>query len=134
MLCKFLEHHGIHVVRLRNVEIVGKLDGAELNSVPLEVVASLAKDAAKSSDAEAVYIACTGLRSLEILTALEEDLGKPVLSANQVTMWHAQQLAGLNPRLPQLGSLFAAQAADGSDNIKATSRSGRGIALAGADR
>jgi maleate cis-trans isomerase len=52
-------------------------------------------------DAEAMFISCTDLRALETVTELEETLGKPVLTSNQVTLWallracgHASPLAG----------------------------------------
>ena len=41
-----------------------------------------------------------------MLDALEQDLGKPVVSSNLATMWHALRLAGLRPRLDGLGSLY----------------------------
>ena len=40
-------------------------------------------------DAQAVFISGTNGRTIEILESLEQDLGKPVMSANQVTMWAA---------------------------------------------
>jgi maleate isomerase len=46
-------------------------------------------------DADAVFIACTALPTLDVLAPLEADLGKPVVSANQATMWGALRLAGV---------------------------------------
>ena len=43
--------------------------------------------AADAPSAQAVFLSCTNLRTFEVLEDLEERLGKPVLSANQVTMW-----------------------------------------------
>jgi len=37
---------------------------------------------------------------------LEQDLGMPVISANQVTMWEALNLAQVKPYKPGVGSLF----------------------------
>lgn len=133
LLCKFFEHHKINVVKLHNIDLVGKFDGAEVNSVPLEVVAKLAKDA-DSPDAEAVYIACTGLRTVPILGALEEDLEKPVISANQATMWHAQQLAGVKPRLNGLGTLFDTKESHALRNSEGARSGERSIALVGKNR
>lgn len=57
--------------------------------------------------AEALFFSCTNLRTFDVLSVLEEKLGKPVLSANQVTMWAALKAAKLPlPDLPQI--LFAA--------------------------
>lgn len=59
-----------------------------------ETVMSLAL-AADHPDAEAVFLSCTNLRTLDVLSEASERLGKPVLSANQVTMWAALRAAGL---------------------------------------
>ncbi|MGH3088432.1 MAG: maleate cis-trans isomerase family protein [Rubrobacteraceae bacterium] len=46
-------------------------------------------------EADAVFLSCTNLRTFRVLPELEKELGKPVLSANQVTMWAALRAAGL---------------------------------------
>ncbi|MGW5876670.1 maleate cis-trans isomerase family protein [Nocardiopsis terrae] len=38
-------------------------------------------------DAQAVYISCTNVLTYDIIAPLERELGKPVIAANQVTMW-----------------------------------------------
>jgi maleate isomerase len=40
-------------------------------------------------DAEAVFISCTNVPTYDIIAPLEARLGKPVLTANQVTMCSA---------------------------------------------
>ncbi len=45
-------------------------------------------------DAEAVFVSCTNLPTHDVITVLEADRGKPVLTANQVTIWAAIRLAG----------------------------------------
>ena len=64
---------------------------------------------AKSVDrpeAEAVLLGCGGIRTAEVLRALEDDLGKPVVSAPQAMMWHALQLIGVDATRPDRGRLF----------------------------
>lgn len=51
--------------------------------------------AADRPEADAVFLSCTNLRTFGILDGLERELGKPVLSANQVTMWAALRAVGL---------------------------------------
>ena len=41
-----------------------------------------------------------------IIEALEDAVGKPVLTANQVTVWKGLHLLGEVPALPGLGTLF----------------------------
>jgi maleate isomerase len=50
--------------------------------------------------AEAVFLSCTNLQTLPVIARLEEALGKPVLSSNQVLAWHVGQLAGCRTALP----------------------------------
>ena len=57
--------------------------------------------------AEAVVLSCTGIRTAEILTAIEADLGKPVITAPQVMIWHPLQLMRVNATRADRGRLFA---------------------------
>ncbi|MEM9107385.1 MAG: Asp/Glu racemase [Pseudomonadota bacterium] len=55
----------------------------------------------QSDAADAVFLSCTNLRTLDVIGPLEEQLGKPVLSSNQVLAWHMMRQAGdLMPDLP----------------------------------
>lgn len=49
-------------------------------------------------DAEAVVVACTNLPTYDVLARMENELGKPVVSANQATMWWALRAVGLRGR------------------------------------
>ncbi|MDE0852313.1 Asp/Glu racemase [Yoonia sp.] len=46
-------------------------------------------------DFDAIFLSCTNLRTLDVLEAITTDIGKPVLSSNQVLAWHLRQLCGL---------------------------------------
>jgi maleate isomerase len=46
-------------------------------------------------DADAIFFSCTNLHTFEVIEALEKELGKPVLSANQVTVWACLKLGNL---------------------------------------
>ncbi len=56
--------------------------------------------AADCEDAEAIFISCTNLWTREVLSTLEHELGKPVLSANQVTVWAALKAVGAKGEVP----------------------------------
>jgi maleate isomerase len=56
-------------------------------------LATTADDAA----ADVVFLSCTNLWTFDVLAELEQRLHKPVLSANQVTMWAALRAAGVWP-------------------------------------
>ncbi|HEV7422103.1 MAG TPA: Asp/Glu racemase [Mycobacterium sp.] len=61
--------------------------------VPYDITAQLVRDT-DCPDAEAVFISCTNLPTYDVIAPLEAELGKPVLTANQVTMWSALTIAG----------------------------------------
>jgi len=62
-------------------------------------------EAADTPEADAVFISCTNLRTFDLLEDLEGELGKPVLSANQVSLWAALRAGGL-PAAPVKQRLF----------------------------
>jgi maleate isomerase len=45
-------------------------------------------------DADALFLACTNLPTFDLIEELEASLGRPVLTANQVTMWSALRAIG----------------------------------------
>ena len=57
-------------------------------------------------DADAIFISCTNFRTIDVLQELEQDLGKPALSANQATVWDLLRLSGINPVNKKYGTLF----------------------------
>lgn len=98
---KFLEDHGFQVVA---VEGLG-LSGPAIREVPPERVMDLAMKADRA-DADAVFISCTDLRALEVAQALEDALGKPVLTSNQVTLWALLRALGRTPDIAGFGRLL----------------------------
>jgi maleate isomerase len=56
--------------------------------------------------ADGVLIAGTGFRCVGILEALEQDLGRPVLSANQASLWHCLRSTGVRTPVEGYGSLL----------------------------
>src|SRR3954469_118405 len=58
------------------------------------------------AEVDAVSIGGNGLRAVGIIQALEEDLRIPVLTANQVLLWHLLRLAGTHVPVTGYGRLF----------------------------
>jgi maleate isomerase len=58
------------------------------------------------AESDAVYIGGNGLRAVGVIQALEEDLRIPVLTANQVLLWHLLRLAGTHAPVVSYGRLF----------------------------
>lgn len=66
---------------------------SEIWTVPYETTAELVRTT-DSPDAQAIFVSCTNLPTYDLIAPLERELGKPVLTANQVTMWSALTIAG----------------------------------------
>jgi maleate isomerase len=60
-----------------------------------------------SSEMDAVFIAGNGLRAIGVIAALENDLGRPVLTANQAAFWCALRLAGVDAAVHGYGQVFS---------------------------
>jgi maleate isomerase len=58
------------------------------------------------AEAEAVLFSGNGFRAIGVIAALEEDLGRPVLTANQVAFWYALRQAGVHAPVNGYGRLF----------------------------
>ncbi|MGH3632323.1 MAG: maleate cis-trans isomerase family protein [Sciscionella sp.] len=46
-------------------------------------------------EAEAIFVSCTNLPTYDLIDPLEQQLGKPVFTANQLTMWACLRRMGL---------------------------------------
>lgn len=99
---QFLATTGIGIVRLSSRGII---TAAEVGTIGRDDVLDFA-EANDHPDAEAVLLPDTALHSVAWLDELEERVGKPVLTANQVSVWQALRLAGSQPARPGLGTLF----------------------------
>ena len=57
-------------------------------------------------DADAVFISCGALRTLEVVDALEKEISKPVIASNQAMIWDTFRLAGIQDKIPGYGRLL----------------------------
>ncbi len=99
----FLRAAGAEVTGVRSSGIV---TAAEVGTWGERELFALAR-AADSPDAEALLLPDTALHTVAHIPALEKDLGKPVLTANQVTVWECLRLADRRVNAPELGALFS---------------------------
>jgi maleate isomerase len=66
----------------------------------------LAKEVA-TPEADATFISCANIHAIDAIGELEAALDRPVVTSNQVVIWHALRTAGINDALPGLGRLGA---------------------------
>jgi maleate isomerase len=57
------------------------------------------------SDAQAIFVSCGALRSVDVIDEIEQRSGKPVVVSNQAMLWNCLRMAGINDPLPRLGYL-----------------------------
>ncbi|HXI99829.1 MAG TPA: aspartate/glutamate racemase family protein [Micropepsaceae bacterium] len=55
--------------------------------------------------ADAYFISCANISSIDVIADLERDLGKPVVTSNQAALWCALRTLGLSDVIPNLGTL-----------------------------
>ncbi|UOQ56921.1 maleate cis-trans isomerase [Leucobacter allii] len=97
-----LEDAGIAVVSLVSHDIVTAALAGELDDDG--VVALAASN--NPEEAEVVLLPDTAMHTARLIERLERALGKPVLTANQVTLWQGLRLAGRELPVPAMGALF----------------------------
>ena len=87
-LVGFLAEHGVRTVACEGLGLLGNIWRVSYAEV-VEVVR-----AADHDEAQALFISCTNLPTFDLVEGLEAALGKPVITANQVTMWAALRALG----------------------------------------
>ncbi|MFI5685769.1 decarboxylase [Streptomyces sp. NPDC051636] len=102
LFADFLRAGGVEVAGVR---AAGSVSAREVAGWGEAETLALARSA-DVSGAEAVVLPDTALHTAAYVPLLEEALGKPVLTANQVTVWEALRLTDRRVNAPELGALF----------------------------
>ncbi|MGV0741220.1 maleate cis-trans isomerase family protein [Mycolicibacterium sp. XJ870] len=87
-LTSYLMEAGVEVVATAGLGMTSRIW-----AVPYETTADLVRTT-DVPEAQAIVISCTNLPTYDLIARLESELGKPVVTANQVTMWAALAVAG----------------------------------------
>ena len=98
----FIEDSGFEITAIKGL---GVLDPQKMQNVRHEEMYRLAKEVF-TENADAIFISCTGIAVIDIIEPLEEDLGRPVITSNQATMWAALRKINIGERIEGLGKLF----------------------------
>ena len=99
---KFLEGWGFDVVSQAGMGILTAFD---IGVVPLAETYRFAREHV-AAGADALFISCTNLRTMDVIQALEEDLGIPVVTSNQATYWQCLRALGHSAAIPDYGRVF----------------------------
>ncbi|MHB9753608.1 maleate cis-trans isomerase family protein [Streptomyces sp. BYX5S] len=98
----FLKAAGAEVLSVRGSGII---TAAEVGTWGWDEVLAMAR-AGDHPEADAVLLPDTALHTAAYVRDLEAELGKPVLTANQVSVWEALRLVDRRVNAPALGALF----------------------------
>ncbi len=98
----FLAGHGLEVLDIQGLNL---RENTEIDLVEPEFMREYARGLDRA-DADAVFVCCGALRTLDIVGALEDDVGKPAVVSNQAMMWDCLRLAGIEDAMPGYGGLF----------------------------
>ena len=105
----FLEANGFKVVAARGL---GMVDNLAVGRLGPESAYELARGADRA-DADAMVLACTNWRTMDRIEQLERELGKPVVSTTQASVWDALRMVGYRREVPGYGQLLRSLAAAG---------------------
>lgn len=99
---EYLEAEGFKVISISGL-------GIEKDSEMVRVAPDFITEFALSldhSEADAIFISCGALRTLEVVQEIERRAGKPVIASNQAMIWDTLRLAGINDRIEGYGRLL----------------------------
>lgn len=99
----FLADEGFETVA--RAEVDETLDNTGQGALTPDRVLDLGRRA-DHPEAEAVVLSCTDMRSIEIIAALEAEIGKPVVTSNQAMMFQAMEQVDMGAPRPGFGQLF----------------------------
>ena len=98
----FLEANGFNVLGAHGLGlvdnlVVGRLDASSAYELARQI---------DRPDAEAIVLACTNWKTMDSIERLERELGKPVVSTTQVSIWAALRAIGRIEGVPGYGRLL----------------------------
>ncbi len=99
---EFLYHKGFNVLDIQGLNIddceaMGRISPAFIRDFALSI---------DHEDADAIFVSCGGIRTLDVLQEIEDAAGKPVICSNQAMMWDCLRKAGINDSIEGYGQLF----------------------------
>ncbi len=103
---EFLRRHGFEVTSLHGLRLgETQAERRSIGRVPPEHVYRMARTCDRP-EAEAIFVSCTNLATLDVIAQIEADLGKPVITSNQACFWHCLRSLGITDRIEGYGRLL----------------------------
>lgn len=102
-MAAYFTRHGFEIV---SFTCLGFEDDREMARISPRSLLQAAVEAT-APDAEALFISCTALRAAASVPAIENAIGRPVISSNLATAWRCLALCEADEPRPGLGRLMA---------------------------
>jgi len=102
LMTVYFEAQGYDIVDLKSLHLAGS---TEIRNTSPGAIFNLAQSA-NTDQTEAVLISCTDFQAAPIIETLESKINKPVVTANQATLWRLLQLSGNMLPVKGYGTLF----------------------------
>ena len=102
MEADFLIAKGFDVLDIQGLNIE---DGAQMGRIEPDYLAEFALDIDRP-DADAIFVSCGGIRTIDVIEEVENKAGKPVISSNQAMMWNCLRMAGIDDVIEGYGRLM----------------------------
>ena len=102
----FLEEYGFRVTHLHGLDLGHTQEERRaINRIPPEAVFRLARMVDRP-DAQAIFLSCTAMPTIDVIANLEKELGKPVISSNTAVFWSCLRLLGIKTPVMGYGRLL----------------------------
>ncbi len=93
-------------IAVPNISSMGLTDDREMARLAPESIVTMAEECI-APDADALFISCTALRSVQVILRIEEAIGRPVVTSNQAAAWLAARLGHFSPAGREYGVLMS---------------------------
>lgn len=101
---QFIRDHDMEVL---DCDTIPCRTTVQIRAIPPEDVASMVlKNRAKADAADAIFVSCTNLHSMDQIDRLEAMTGKPVITSNSATLWAGLQRMDIDGGGMKAGRLF----------------------------
>lgn len=98
----YMTELGYDVLEIEGLNIT---DDADMVRVAPEYICDFAIGLDRP-DADAIFVSCGALRTVDVIDEIEQATGKPCIASNQAMLWHCLRLAGIDDKVDGLGRLF----------------------------
>ena len=99
---EYLEQAGLQILDIQGLNLEKDSD---MVRVAPDFIAEFAASLDRP-DADAVFVSCGALRTLDVIGEIEDAVGKPAIASNQAMIWNCLRMAGIEDRFEGYGRLL----------------------------